>query len=109
MLPLKTKQSGGRVLPHSDLRRVVVVLIEEASRSRENDIVLGTWNIMSLYRAGSLTTVARELARFKLDLVGVEGVRWDKGGTIRAGDYNFFMEKEIKIISWEQEFLYTKE
>ena len=29
---------------------------------------------------------ARELARCKLDLVGVQGVRWDIGG---AGDYNF--------------------
>jgi hypothetical protein len=25
-------------------------------------------------------TVARELARYKLDLVGVQEVRWDKGG-----------------------------
>jgi hypothetical protein len=29
-------------------------------------------------------TVARELARYKLDLVGVKEVRWDKGGTVRA-------------------------
>jgi hypothetical protein len=35
-------------------------------------------------------TVARELARNKLDLVGVQEVRWDKGGTVRAGDYTFF-------------------
>jgi hypothetical protein len=34
---------------------------------------------------GHLTTVARELARYKLDLVGVQGVRWHKGGTVRAG------------------------
>ena len=33
---------------------------------------------------------ARELVRYKLDLVGVQEVRWDKGGTVRAGDYNFF-------------------
>jgi exonuclease III len=39
----------------------------------------GTWNIRSLYRSGSLTTAARELARCKLDLVGVQEVRWDKG------------------------------
>jgi hypothetical protein len=29
----------------------------------------GTWNVNSLYRTGSLTTAARELARYKLDLV----------------------------------------
>jgi hypothetical protein len=46
----------------------------------------GTWKVRSLYRTGSLMTVARELARYKFDLVGVQEVRWDKGGTVRAGD-----------------------
>ena len=32
-------------------------------------------------------TIARELARSTLDLVGVQEVRWDKGGTGRAVDY----------------------
>jgi len=41
-----------------------------------------------------ITTVARELKRCKLDLVGVQEVRWDKEGTIRAGDYNFFCGRE---------------
>jgi hypothetical protein len=48
-----------------------------------------TWNVRSLHRAGSLTSAARELARYKLDLVGVHQLRWDKGDTVRAGDYNF--------------------
>ena len=54
MLPLETKQSGGKLLPHSDLR--VGVFLEEAPRSRQRkrDIVLGTWNVRSMYRAGSL-------------------------------------------------------
>jgi hypothetical protein len=34
-------------------------------------------------------TVAREVARCKLDSVSVQEVRWDKGGTVRAGDYTF--------------------
>jgi len=34
--------------------------------------------------------VAAELARSKLDLVGVEDVRWDKGATVRAGDNVFY-------------------
>jgi len=45
----------------------------------------GTWNIRSLYRAGSLTAAARESARYKLNLVGVQEVR--------AGEYNFFYGK----------------
>jgi exonuclease III len=46
----------------------------------------GTWNVRSLYRAGSLTTVIRELGKYKLDLVDVQEVRWEEGGTERAED-----------------------
>jgi len=84
MLPLETKQSGGKLLPHLDLPGGV--FLEEVSHSRKRDILLGTWNVGSLYRAGSLTAAARELARYKLDLVGVQEVRWDKRGTVRTGD-----------------------
>ena len=49
-----------------------------------------SWNVRRLYRAGSLTATARELARYKLDLVGVQEVRWDSGGRVRAEDYIFF-------------------
>ena len=37
--------------------------------------------------------MTRELARYKLDLVGLQEVRWDKGDTVRAGDYNYFYGK----------------
>jgi hypothetical protein len=53
----------------------------------------GTWNVKRLYRAGSLLTVSRELARYELDLVGVQEVRWDGGGTEPAGEYTFFYGK----------------
>jgi hypothetical protein len=70
---------------------------------------IGTWNVRSLSRSGSLTAGARELARCKLDLVGVQGVRSDKRDTVRAGDYIFFYGKETKIINWEQDVLYNTE
>ena len=54
---------------------------------------------MSLYRAGSLTAAARELAGSKLDFVRVQEVGWDGEGTVRAGDYNFIYGKEIRIIN----------
>jgi len=57
---------------------------------------IGTWNIRS---AGSLKAAARELARYKLDVVGAQEVRWD----------NISTGKEMKIINWEQVFLYTVE
>jgi hypothetical protein len=67
------------------------VFLEKVSCShkRNRDILLGTWNVRSLYRTGLLMAAARGLARYKLDLVGVQEVRWDKEGTVKAGDYNF--------------------
>jgi len=57
------------------------------------DMKFGICNVRSLYRSGSLKTAARELVRYKLDLVGVQKVRWDKGGTVRAGDRKLFYVK----------------
>jgi len=53
----------------------------------------GTSNVRSLYRAGSFTAAAaaaRELARYKFDLAGVQNVRGDEGSTVRDGEYNIF-------------------
>jgi hypothetical protein len=50
------------------------------------DIRFGTWNVKSIYRPGSLRTVAEEISKCKLDLVGVQDVRWDGGGTEPAGE-----------------------
>jgi hypothetical protein len=36
---------------------------------------------------------ARELAIYKLDLVGVQEVKWDKEGTVKVWDYSFFYGK----------------
>jgi hypothetical protein len=52
---------------------------------------------------------ARELTRYKLDLVGVQEVRWDQEGTVKVGIIVFSIGKEMKIISWEQGFLYITE
>jgi hypothetical protein len=54
------------------------------------DMRFGTWNVRNLFRIGSLTTVATEMGKYKLDLEGVEEVRLEKGGTERAEDYTFF-------------------
>jgi len=73
-------------------------------KQQKRDVGFGTSNVRSLNRPGSLTAAARELARYKLDLEGVQEIRWDRGGTVRAGDYNFFNGKETKIINWDQDF-----
>jgi exonuclease III len=53
----------------------------------------GTWNVRSMYRAGLLRAVGEEISKYKLDLVGVQEVRWDRGHTEPAGEYTFFCGK----------------
>jgi hypothetical protein len=51
----------------------------------------------------------RELGKFKLDLLGVQEVRWEKGGTVQAEGYKFFVEREMGIISEGQIFSYIRD
>jgi hypothetical protein len=66
MLPLEIKQSGGKLLPHSVFQgEVFPEGVSRSFRKRKRGILLGAWNVRSLYRAGSLTAAARELTRYK--------------------------------------------
>jgi hypothetical protein len=58
------------------------------------DMRLGIWNIRSLYMAGSLVTVSKELSKYKLDLVGVQEVRWEGGDNV-----HFSTEREMRIMN----------
>ena len=66
------------------------MFLGETSRSIQREMKIVTWKVRGLYMAGSLKGAVRELARYKLDVVGVQAVRWDKGGTVRAGGYDIF-------------------
>ncbi len=46
--------------------------------------------------------------RYKLDLVGYRRLGGTKGAQYEQGTKIFSMVREIKIISWEQDFMYTK-
>jgi hypothetical protein len=90
----------GEVLTTLTLKRIKLKIFHKEifrpelkfGRPQQQIIVLifGTSKVRSLYRSGFFTTAARELTRYKLDLVGVQEVRWDKESTIRAGKFNFY-------------------
>jgi hypothetical protein len=52
MLPLETKQFGVKLLPHSDLQGGVFLEEVSHSRKRNKDMLLGTWNVRSLFGGG---------------------------------------------------------
>jgi hypothetical protein len=45
--------------------------LDKWPKLRKKDMSFGTWNIISLYRAGSLLTIAKEISKHKFDLVRV--------------------------------------
>jgi exonuclease III len=53
----------------------------------------GTWNIRSLCRVGAIKSVVGELEKYKLDLVGVQEVRWEGEGYQTVDSYKFFYGK----------------
>jgi exonuclease III len=50
----------------------------------------GTWNVRSLYRVSAIKSVVGELEKYKLDLVGVQEVRWEGEGYQTVDNYTFF-------------------
>jgi hypothetical protein len=51
----------------------------------------------------SLQGGEKKLEKYRLDLMVVQEVRWDKGEAECAVEYTLFCGKEIKIISGEQD------
>jgi len=56
----------------------------------------------SLCRSWSLQTVARELAKYSLDLVGVKKVIWDKSRTESAQHCTFRGALMLNVTWWLQ-------
>jgi hypothetical protein len=73
--------------------------LDKRPKQKKMEIKFSTWNVKSMYRAGSLRAVAEEISNYKLDLVGVQKVRWDRGGTEQQVNIHFSMEKEMKIMN----------
>jgi hypothetical protein len=62
-----------------------------------------------MYRAGSLRAVGEEISKYMLDLVEIQEVRSDGGGTERAGEYIFFYGKGNENYELGTGFLVHKE
>ena len=91
MIPLDTKQYGRKLHSYTDLRGGVP--LGENTSNLQRVMKQNTWRVRRPYRAGSLKAAARVFGRYKLDVVGMQEVRWDKGGAEREGDYDFFYGK----------------
>ena len=49
----------------------------------KDTLVMGHWNVRSLYRGGATAQVAREMEGYKLDILGISECRWTGAGRQR--------------------------
>jgi hypothetical protein len=63
--------------------------LDKQPKLKKMDMRFGSCNVRSLYRTSSLSKVVEEVSKYKLDLVEVQEVRWDRGGTKPRGEYTF--------------------
>jgi hypothetical protein len=63
------------------------------------DLSFDTWNVRSLYRAGSLMTVASEISKYKSDLVGHR--RSDGTGVVlrQQANIHFYIARKMKTLN----------
>ena len=86
MLPLETKLSAGKLLPHSDLREGV--FLGEISSNRryskkdykekkkeQHSYKIGTWIIRTLNRGGKLENLKKEMQKDEVSFLDVSEVR----------------------------------
>jgi hypothetical protein len=65
------------------------------------DMRFGTWNVRSIYRAGSLRAIAEEISKYNLRFSGSTGgqMGWRWHRTSRQMNVPFSMEKGMKIMN----------
>jgi len=95
MLALETKQSGGKLLPQSDLRGGGGSVSRGSIAQHAKRDEIGTWNVRNLYRAGSLKTAARELVRRRW----VDNVRMDLQ-EVGCGNMDWIGRAQNRDIRW---------
>ena len=88
------KYSGGKIVPHSDLRAGTTQ--RDANIKETNTLRVGAWNVRSLQRSGRLEDLKREMHRLGLDIVGISEVRWNEVQHIWSDNYRIITTKAEK-------------
>ena len=59
------------------------------------NVNIGCWNVRTLYSIGKSAQLAREMDKYKIDVMGISECRWMGQGKVRmnTGECNFFRER----------------
>jgi exonuclease III len=63
--------------------------LDKQPKLHKMDMRFGTWNVNSLYKADSLSTDAKEVSKYKFNLVGVQEVRWSEVAPNQQANIHF--------------------
>ncbi|XP_025425707.1 craniofacial development protein 2-like [Sipha flava] len=84
----QVKDSGGKIVPRSDLR-VGTTREERMVKKSRQDRKIATWNVRTLLQFGKLDNLKIEMARMSIDILEISEVRWLETGDIWSGNYRF--------------------
>jgi len=57
---------------------------------RRNEFYLGTWNVLSFYRAGVLRILLDQIDKYKPGIIAIQEIRWTGQGVLEKRDHTIF-------------------
>ena len=63
---------------------------------KTKELKIGTWNIRTLYRAGAVNNLEKEISRYKLDVVAIQEVRWTGHGKMERKEHSIYYSCQAK-------------
>ena len=52
-----------------------------------NEMRIETWNVYTLYRAGAVNELVKEMDKYKIDIWALQEIRWPGKGTVARNNY----------------------
>ena len=69
---------------------------EVALKTRGKPLIIGTWNVSTLYKAGNFDNGIQEMKNMKLDIMGISETRWTESGKITTGNHTMIYSRGIE-------------
>ena len=82
LLDLRNRPRGKRMTQTSQSFNHEEAVLPINLLSSKNVLRIGAWNIRTMYETGKTVQVAREMDRYKLEILGLSEVRWTASGDI---------------------------
>jgi exonuclease III len=59
-------------------------------------LIIGSWNVLYLYKAGALKMLLEQLDSYKLDITAIQELRWLDKGVMEKRDHVIFYSCQKK-------------